>query len=152
MARFSVATKALRLFVAVLLFANAVGAGLCAALCNAHVCCHLMKGSTKQAMACKTGMRECCPMCKSVHSDKAQSQLSAPKPDCCAWIGKKISPPATILKALATQHQAVAILRLVVVPAVPTLAPQTFQFVESDDRAPPGPRIDAPSSRAPPVA
>lgn len=139
-----------RLLLAVLLLGNAVSSGVCAMLCSAKACCPV----SISHQSCKTSPRPCCPHCKSTGDASGPSFQNTAKAgyDCCAWIGKKIDPPATIIKAIAAKNlQAVAVLPTPV--QLPTTEPvlQSRLQIPSDDRAPPGPVISRHQSRAPPT-
>jgi hypothetical protein len=137
----------LRLIVTGLFLGNAVSAGVCAMLCDAKVCCPAHS-------APKAGKAEkpCCPLCKPRLTQAITSVTAPPTDDCCAWIGKKIEPPASLVHALTLISDGlVAVLPCGLVLPAPALAGAPIQAILHEDRAPPGGACSPTRSRAPPI-
>jgi hypothetical protein len=141
----------IRLVLAVLLTANAIAPGVCAALCSAKACCPKVSHQLKASSGPDCGVAHCAH-CQMPKASRTVIRGASSPPNCCAWIGNKVDPPAAFAKVFATSAVShVAVLSSVAIADVAlTMETDAPQFY-ADDRAPPGRPTSPSDSRAPPT-
>lgn len=140
-----------RLIFAVLLLGNALSSGVCAMLCRVQLCCP--QASTKLPIASRASQASCCGSCKLAKHRAIAASVAPHGNDCCAWIGKKVDPPASLAQAVVAIDQlGVAILpAIAAVPATDAIVLPRI-VIAKDDRAPPDVSFASARPRAPPVS
>src|SRR4051794_33286640 len=76
------------------LFGNAIATGVCGTLCVTRHCCHGAMPVPSATIA--PSMSPHCPHCEGERANGQAVRCNTGEDDCCAWIGKKIEPPATV--------------------------------------------------------